>query len=67
MTKTWAGEQQQKKTPTKFHIRDASGPAETILFLATRAIRLNEEILYDYRVTKKSFQAEGADLDWLDD
>lgn len=39
MTKTWAGEQQQKKkTQTKFHIRDASGPAETILFLATRAI-----------------------------
>ncbi len=43
-----------------------SGPAETILFLATRDIKVNEEILYDYGVTRKSFQGEGADLDWLE-
>ncbi len=52
--------------PQRFTMALPSGPAETILFLATRDIKVNEEILYDYGVTRKSFQGEGADLDWLE-
>uniref|UniRef100_A0A3B1IDY1 Si:dkeyp-87d1.1 n=1 Tax=Astyanax mexicanus TaxID=7994 RepID=A0A3B1IDY1_ASTMX len=38
---------------------------DVILFIAQKGIKVNEEILYNYGVSKKSFAGEGLDLDWL--
>ncbi|XP_069042375.1 uncharacterized protein [Lepisosteus oculatus] len=39
----------------------------TILFLAKREIAVGEELLYDYGVSRKSFNGEGQSLEWLDE
>lgn len=38
---------------------------DVILFLATRDIEVNEELLFHYGVGKKSFRGVGLDLSWL--
>ncbi|XP_013855926.1 uncharacterized protein LOC106511726 [Austrofundulus limnaeus] len=38
---------------------------EVILFIASQKIRVNEELLFDYGVNRKSYCGEGLDLDWL--
>ncbi|KAG9259826.1 hypothetical protein AMEX_G27435 [Astyanax mexicanus] len=38
---------------------------DVILFIAQKGIKVNEEILYNYGASKKSFAGEGLDLDWL--
>lgn len=43
----------------------AGDDKEVILFLATRDIEVNEELLFHYGVGKKSFRGEGLDLSWL--
>ena len=37
---------------------------DVILFLATRTLSVNEEVLFDYGVTTKSFGGEAGELDW---
>ncbi|XP_041832394.1 uncharacterized protein LOC121634055 [Melanotaenia boesemani] len=43
------------------------GPQHVIFFRAMRDLEVNEELLIDNRVRKKSFGGEGADLSWLED
>uniref|UniRef100_W5LVJ4 SET domain-containing protein n=1 Tax=Lepisosteus oculatus TaxID=7918 RepID=W5LVJ4_LEPOC len=38
---------------------------DIILFLAKREIAVGEELLYDYGVSRKSFNGEGQSLEWL--
>lgn len=37
-----------------------------ILFIALRDIQVQQELLFDYGVSRKSFGGEGEDLEWLD-
>lgn len=37
-----------------------------ILFIALRDIQVQQELLFDYGVSRKSFGGEGQDLEWLD-
>lgn len=53
--------------PVAFQLNLADGPRDTILFLATKDIPVNCELLWDYGVRRASFQGEGMDLAWLDD
>ncbi|XP_069042328.1 uncharacterized protein [Lepisosteus oculatus] len=41
-------------------------PVMRILFIAKRDIAEGEELLFDYRVSRKSFQGEVQALEWLD-
>ncbi|CAL9688300.1 unnamed protein product [Knipowitschia caucasica] len=36
-----------------------------VLFIATRALEVDEEVKFDYGVSKKSFGGEGEQLNWL--
>lgn len=40
---------------------------DTILFKATKDIKVDEEVKFHYGVERKSFRGEGLDLTWLDD
>ncbi|XDV26259.1 hypothetical protein PO909_030017, partial [Leuciscus waleckii] len=40
---------------------------EVVFFKALKDIPVDEEIKFDYGVSKKSFRGEGLDLDWLDE
>lgn len=51
--------------PQKYTMNSPDGPRETILFIAQRDIRVGEELLWDYGVTRKAFGGEGQDLEWL--
>lgn len=43
----------------------AGEDSDVILFIATRDIDVNEELLFHYGVAKKSFRGEGLELSWL--
>ncbi|XP_056440967.1 uncharacterized protein LOC130378059 [Gadus chalcogrammus] len=53
--------------PVVFQLNFPDGAKDTVLFLAKRDIEVNEELLWDYGVRRRSFGAEGMDLPWLDD
>jgi len=53
--------------PVVFRLNFPDGPRDTVLFLATRNIRCNEVLMWDYGVRRKSFKSEGMDLEWLDE
>ncbi|XP_077357112.1 uncharacterized protein LOC144004069 [Festucalex cinctus] len=38
-----------------------------ILFKASKDIAVDQELLFDYGVNRRSFRGEGLDLEWLDD
>ncbi|KAJ4925493.1 hypothetical protein JOQ06_018223 [Pogonophryne albipinna] len=46
--------------------RCPDGPREVLVFLALQNIKVGEELLSDYGVTRASFGGEGRDLAWLD-
>lgn len=53
--------------PVHFKLKFPDGPRDTILFLATRDIKCNEELLWDYGVRRTPFKGEGLNLEWLDE
>ena len=53
--------------PVVFQLSFPDGAKDTVLFLAQRNIAVNEELLWDYGVRRRSFGEEGMDLTWLDD
>lgn len=52
--------------PQVYNMNTPNGPQKTLLFIALRDIRVGEELLFDYGVTRTTFGGEGEDLDWLD-
>lgn len=53
--------------PEVYRLNFPDGPRDTVLFRASKNIRCNEELRFDYGVRRKSFKGEGMDLEWLDD
>lgn len=53
--------------PVVFRLNLPDGAKDSVLFLATRDIAVNDELCWDYGVRRASFKGEGMDLDWLDD
>ncbi|XP_060756673.1 uncharacterized protein LOC132867684 [Neoarius graeffei] len=51
--------------PKYFSVKINGEERDVILFLATRTLLVNEEVLFDYGINRKSFGGEGRDLDWL--
>lgn len=51
--------------PRHFKVESGGTSTNTILFFAARDIKVNEELMYDYGINKKSFSGEGLDLEWL--
>lgn len=60
-------QKQSNIKPVRFCLNFSDGPRETVLFLATKDIKVSEELLWDYGVRRRSFRGEGIDLEWLDD
>ena len=52
--------------PVHCQLQSPDGPRDTVIFLASRDIKVSEELLWDYGVRKTSFRGEGLNLDWLD-
>ncbi|KAJ4921925.1 hypothetical protein JOQ06_022189 [Pogonophryne albipinna] len=50
----------------RFDLTFPDGPRPVLVFLAMHNIKVGEELLWDYGVTKTSFGGEGKDLAWLD-
>ena len=53
--------------PLVFQLNLPDGAKDTVLFLATREMAINDELCWDYGVRRASFQGDGMDLDWLDE
>ncbi|KAJ4918929.1 hypothetical protein JOQ06_022200 [Pogonophryne albipinna] len=52
--------------PKMFNLTFPDGPRPVIVFLALQSIKVGEELVWDYGVTRTSFGGEGKDLAWLD-
>ncbi|KAI4797379.1 hypothetical protein KUCAC02_025108, partial [Chaenocephalus aceratus] len=50
----------------RFDLTFPDGPRELLVFVALQSIKVGEELLWDYGVTRASFGGEGKDLAWLD-
>ncbi|XP_055038962.2 uncharacterized protein [Misgurnus anguillicaudatus] len=51
--------------PRSYTVESDGKERDVILFIASRNIDVNEELLFDYGMQKKSFRGEGLDLCWL--
>lgn len=51
--------------PRLYTVTTDESEMDVILFLASRDIKVNEELLFNYGVKKSSFRGEGLDLSWL--
>ncbi|KAI4831496.1 hypothetical protein KUCAC02_001036, partial [Chaenocephalus aceratus] len=52
--------------PRRFDLTFPDGPRELLVFLALQNIKMGEELLWDYGVTRASFGGEGQESAWLD-
>ncbi|KAJ4924030.1 hypothetical protein JOQ06_000272 [Pogonophryne albipinna] len=52
--------------PKRFDLTFPDGPRPVLVFFAMQNIKVGEELLWDYGVTRTSFGGEGKDLAWLD-
>ncbi|KAI9531480.1 hypothetical protein NQZ68_040487 [Dissostichus eleginoides] len=52
--------------PRRYSVDVGGHQKQVILLLSTTVIKVDEELLFNYGVNKKSHRGEGLDLDWLD-
>ena len=52
--------------PMHFAVEMDGEEKDVILFVANRTLNVNEEILFDYGVSRNSHNREGASCEWLD-
>ncbi|KAJ4921914.1 hypothetical protein JOQ06_022178 [Pogonophryne albipinna] len=52
--------------PKRFDLTFPDGPRPVLVFFAMQNIKVGEELLWDYGMTRTSFGGEGKDLAWLD-
>ncbi|KAI9531485.1 hypothetical protein NQZ68_040492 [Dissostichus eleginoides] len=51
--------------PRRYSVDVGGHQKQVILLLSTTVIKVDEELLFNYGVNKKSHRGEGLDLDWL--